>query len=404
VTDQLYAAAAYLTYGNDEFGNDLARTTGKELEEAGIPSPYTLQGEGQPFGYTGYRYDTLGTTYFAQAREYDPQNGRFLSRDKEKYINVGETDSINMYVYCRNSALKYIDREGTEIIIVTGGIEDNAVSEYKFVETALKNINDLIDKGAPNEDITWMVIEAGYTDKQLQRFQSTANNLEINFVPVEDKAEFISYINTKTTESVLTSENLRTSDKIVEMSFFCHGQSPKYTNSVEENQLSFAYHIEGIESSAVDFTQSDIASLDKQAFNETITTFYSCNAGTPDKNGASFAQEWANKTGGVSYGIRNGRTYYGAINRNCNWGFYISKDLLRFRSFSLYPGDLLNALLITESRMQQQMREAERKIRGYSEKGSLNYPWMVSLSGDLDTILDGGVFSRGWTEFNCMEE
>lgn len=54
-----------------------------------------------------------------------------------------------------------------------------------------------------------MVIEAGYTDKQLQRFQSTANNLEINFVPVEDKAEFISYINTKTTESVLTSENLR---------------------------------------------------------------------------------------------------------------------------------------------------------------------------------------------------
>ena len=177
MTDQLYAAAAYLTYGNDEFGNDLARTTGKELEEAGIPSPYTMQGEGQPFGYTGYRYDTLGTTYFAQAREYDPQNGRFLSRDKEKYINVGETDSINMYVYCRNSALKYIDREGTEIIIVTGGIEDNAVSEYKFVETALKNINDLIDKGAPNEDITWMVIEAGYTDKQLQRFQSTANNL-----------------------------------------------------------------------------------------------------------------------------------------------------------------------------------------------------------------------------------
>ena len=33
----------YLTYGYDEFGND----PGKELEQAGIPNPYSRQGEDQ---------------------------------------------------------------------------------------------------------------------------------------------------------------------------------------------------------------------------------------------------------------------------------------------------------------------------------------------------------------------
>ncbi|MCH5264025.1 MAG: RHS repeat-associated core domain-containing protein, partial [Lachnospiraceae bacterium] len=359
---------------------------------------------GQPFGYTGYRYDRTSGTYFAQAREYDAKMGRFLSRDKDKYVYVGDCDSTNMYIYCRNSPLRYIDREGTEIIIVTGGIEDNAISEYKFVETALKNINDLVDEGVPNENITWLVVQAGYNDVQMGNFQSTANNLGINFVSVTQKEEFISYINTKSVGEIMDSENLRANDKIVGMSFFCHGQSQTYTKDVGDNQLSFAYHVSDVDSSTIDFTQSDIASLDKQAFNETVTTFYSCNAGTSDKNGKSFAQEWANQTGGVSYGIRNGRTYYGAINRNCTWGFYLSKDLLQIRSLSFYPGDWLNAKLGTESADEQARREAERMENGYSEKGSLNYPCLVSLSGDLDTILNGGVFSRGWAEFKCIEE
>ena len=67
----------YLTYGYDEFGND----PGKELEQAGIPNPYRSQGEDQTIGYTGYRYDDIGSTYFAQAREYNPKTGRFTAED-----------------------------------------------------------------------------------------------------------------------------------------------------------------------------------------------------------------------------------------------------------------------------------------------------------------------------------
>ena len=66
-----------MTYGYDEFGNDL----GKELEQAGIPNPYSRQGQDQPFGYTGYRYDDTAGTYFVQAREYQPKTGRFTVED-----------------------------------------------------------------------------------------------------------------------------------------------------------------------------------------------------------------------------------------------------------------------------------------------------------------------------------
>ncbi|MDE6387608.1 MAG: RHS repeat-associated core domain-containing protein [Lachnospiraceae bacterium] len=107
------AAAAYLTYGYDEFGNDLARTIGKELEEAGIPNPYTAQGEGQPFGYTGYRYDTLSATYFAQAREYDPQTGRFHAQDVIAG-NGAVPVTLNRYTYCLGNPVGLVDLDGNE--------------------------------------------------------------------------------------------------------------------------------------------------------------------------------------------------------------------------------------------------------------------------------------------------
>ncbi len=105
------AIDTYLTYGYDEFGNDLARTTGKELEEAGIPNPYTMQGEGQPFGYTGYRYDTDSATYFAQAREYDPQTGRFHAQDVIAG-NGAVPVTLNRYGYCLGNPVGMVDLDG----------------------------------------------------------------------------------------------------------------------------------------------------------------------------------------------------------------------------------------------------------------------------------------------------
>ena len=107
----------YLTYWYDEFGNDL----GGELEEAGIPSPYDRQRVEQPFGYTGYRYDEISGTYFAQAREYQPGNGRFTAEDVIKGNGVVPW-TLNQYGYCWNEPLSYVDYDGKDPIDIVSKI------------------------------------------------------------------------------------------------------------------------------------------------------------------------------------------------------------------------------------------------------------------------------------------
>jgi hypothetical protein len=148
--------------------------------------------------------------------------------------------------------------------------------------------------------------------------------------------------------------------------------------------------------------------LDSAAFKNATTTFYSCNAGTEDSNGKSFAQLWSNKTGGLTYGIKNGRSYYGAINSSSTWGFYTGL----LGSIQFIPIDYWNWLLdkvglASDSWKEKKVKKAERektdsahKKYNYAESGSMNYPCVVSLDGDLDTLIDGAAFSRGWKVYS----
>ena len=119
----------YLTYGYDEFGNDLYN----DLEEAGIPNPYSRQGEEQPFGYTGYRHDEIGGTYFAQAREYQPQNGRFTAEDVIKG-NGAFPETLNRYGYCWGNPILFIDLNGLAPEFTTeGGNEAHKKLQAEFL-------------------------------------------------------------------------------------------------------------------------------------------------------------------------------------------------------------------------------------------------------------------------------
>ncbi|MDE6386677.1 MAG: hypothetical protein K2L82_02585, partial [Lachnospiraceae bacterium] len=147
------ATDTYLTYGYDEFGNDLSRTIGKELEAEGIPDPYTEQGEGQPFGYTGYRYDTLGATYFAQAREYDPQTGRFCAQDVIAG-NGAAPVTLNRYTYCLGNPMSCTDYDGMKGYyfydpLTFTGVDHNGnpytADINKIVDADIKNLEEVYD-------------------------------------------------------------------------------------------------------------------------------------------------------------------------------------------------------------------------------------------------------------------
>ena len=82
-------------YGYDEFGEDA----------------YKTQGHLQPFGYTGYRYDKVADTYFAQAREYVPGVGRFAGEDWIKG-SIEQPFSLNQYGYCFGNPFGLVDYDG----------------------------------------------------------------------------------------------------------------------------------------------------------------------------------------------------------------------------------------------------------------------------------------------------
>ena len=84
-----------IIYGYDEFGEDT----------------YCTQGHLQPFGYTGYRYDKVADTYFAQAREYMPGVGRFAGEDWIKG-EIYYPTSLNQYGYCFGNPEKFVDLDG----------------------------------------------------------------------------------------------------------------------------------------------------------------------------------------------------------------------------------------------------------------------------------------------------
>lgn len=69
------------------------------------------------FRYRGYIYDSQTQLYYLQSRYYDPNTGRFINADG--YISTG-TGMLghNMYAYCNNNPVMFIDPNGKLLILV----------------------------------------------------------------------------------------------------------------------------------------------------------------------------------------------------------------------------------------------------------------------------------------------
>ncbi len=67
-----------------------------------------------PIRYRGYYYDIETGLYYLQTRYYDPEIGRFISRDSYEYIGAnGDLGSFNLFAYCSNNPVNGYDPCGT---------------------------------------------------------------------------------------------------------------------------------------------------------------------------------------------------------------------------------------------------------------------------------------------------
>lgn len=164
---------------------------------------------------------------------------------------------------------------GGEIIVASGQEGDAGRFKYNFIETAIKQINDYKFTNS-GQIITWMIDKGSYSATDLKNFENTARKLGVRIIYVDSKQEFINYINTGSVGG--NSNRART---ISNFTLFGHGHA---------GELNFG--------SDYNITISDLSSLNKGVFNNTDSTFYSCNTGTGGDG--SFAQAWSNLTDGVT--------------------------------------------------------------------------------------------------------
>ena len=95
-------------YKYDAWGNHAVLNADGTDCESGI-------GVLNPFRYRGYYYDTETGLYFLQTRYYDPEAGRFISRDSIEYATPETINGLNLYAYCGNNPLRYTDPNGNFI-------------------------------------------------------------------------------------------------------------------------------------------------------------------------------------------------------------------------------------------------------------------------------------------------
>ena len=95
-------------YWYDAWGNHkVVNSSGAEITD-----PDHI-GNLNPFRYRGYYYDRETGLYFLQTRYYDPEIGRFLNRDSVAYADPETINGLNLYAYCLNNPIEYVDPTGT---------------------------------------------------------------------------------------------------------------------------------------------------------------------------------------------------------------------------------------------------------------------------------------------------
>ena len=111
-----------------------------------------------PFRYRGYYLDDETGLYYLNARYYDPEIGRFISPDSTEYLEAEKLHGLNLYVYCLDNPIIYVDYSGHALgfilifaVLLIGfvaGAIINGVSSYNAGNRGLDLLGDIFLGGS----------------------------------------------------------------------------------------------------------------------------------------------------------------------------------------------------------------------------------------------------------------
>lgn len=167
-----------------------------EYDAFGNTSNYTEKIQNR-FQYAGEQYDKVTGQYYLRARFYDPTIGRFVTEDTYRG-QLNDTMSLNLYTYCQNNPIIYIDPSGHKDVITTETFTytqsngevciDVDTGKVIYGERGNVPINDY--KTFIRSDGHLMLVGNSYTEIKYTLTKHTFTNLNISVYETKDGKGF----------------------------------------------------------------------------------------------------------------------------------------------------------------------------------------------------------------------
>ena len=96
--------------------------------------------------YKGYCYDVETQLFYCNSRYYSPELCRFISPDSIEYLDPESINGLNLYCYCMNNPIMYVDPDGhmplLVIALIAGAISAgaNVLNQVVFEDKSFSEI------------------------------------------------------------------------------------------------------------------------------------------------------------------------------------------------------------------------------------------------------------------------
>ena len=133
--------AEIVRYVYDAWGNHktyvLANGEYKQMSEA-QNSAYAEVAQLNPYRYRSYYYDVETGLYYLNSRYYDSEVGRFINADNVSEAEPDDINGLNLYAYCLDNPVMYIDTMGTSFKSFFRGIGNWFKNTWQKVKEGFK--------------------------------------------------------------------------------------------------------------------------------------------------------------------------------------------------------------------------------------------------------------------------